>query len=751
MAKRKANKVKAVKVSSRKLKLKEENKIISELEAKVLDFDDSTLPEEPKFTDFPLSEPTLAGLQASHYSETTDIQRQSLIPALQGHDILGAARTGSGKTLAFLIPVLENLYRKKWNQLDGLGALIISPTRELAIQIFQVLRKIGREHNLSAGLVIGGKDVQTESERLSRLNIIIGTPGRILQHLDQTAGFDTANLQMLVLDEADRILDMGFKKSLDAIVESLNQERQTLLFSATQTKSVNDLARLSLSEPKYISVHEESTISTPKGLEQFYISIPLEQKLDTLWGFIKSHLKSKILVFFSSSKEVRFVYETFRRMQPGIPLLHLHGKQKQQARIDITQKFSSSQNSCLFATDIVARGIDFPFIDWVIQFDAPEDAATYIHRVGRSARFDKTGRALLFLTSKEEPGMVERLKSRKVPINKLVIKESKKKQVQQDLQALCFKEPEIKYLGQKAFVSYVRSIFLQKDKEIFNVEDLPLEEYAKSLGLPGAPKIKVNRSATDRSKELKNAPRALTKKDSDDEEGDEDKKKPRTKYDRMFERQNQNVLSEHYRNLTGNKNANEDEDGDFLSIKRSDHVIEDSEIPDLSEPTSKRQAKKALSKKASSKSKGNSTKLVFDDDGNAHPIYELEDEDNFHAQGSAEQQKEEFISREADLMKDLDKEDKEFAREKRLEKKRSRKEKERQTHSDDDDDEEVQVVLGGADSDDGESESDDEPTAKKPKWFQKDDKQEEDNGVLEVEEPETLEDLEALSRKLLGH
>jgi ATP-dependent RNA helicase DDX10/DBP4 len=734
-------------ISETKLKARKELAYIDDLQRQVADFELSN-GDYKKFSELPLSSATVQGLRSSHFVEMTDIQKQALVPALQGQDILGAARTGSGKTLAFLIPVLEQLYRRKWNQYDGLGALIISPTRELAIQIFQVLRKIGRSHTFSAGLVIGGKDVSTEAERLSKLNILIGTPGRILQHMDQTVGFDVSNLQMLVLDEADRILDMGFKRTLDAILDNLSGSRQTLLYSATQTKSVSDLARLSLSNPKYISVHEDK-MATPKGLEQFYVVCNLEEKLDTLYAFIKSHIKTKMLIFLSSSKQVRFAYETFRKMQPGIPLLHLHGKLKQQARIDVTSKFSNAQHSCLFATDIVARGIDFPAVDWVIQVDAPEDAATYIHRVGRSARFDKKGRALLFVTPFEEPGMIAALEAKKVPVSKLTIREAKKKSIQQDLQALCFKDPEIKYLGQKAFISYVRSIYVQKDKMIFKVDDLPLEKFAQSLGLPGAPKLKIH--GGDRSKEAKNAPRqllSLSKHDGDHET----EQKVRTKYDRMFERKNQNVLSEHYMSLTKQDNADDDDGDDFIQLKRQDHNIDDV-LPHLDVPTSKRAAKRALSKKQIIKEKSNPTKLVFDDQGNAHAIYELEDEEDFKKLGDATVQKHQFISKESAVMQERDEEDKALAKLKRQEKKRRRQEVERRG-KEEEDDEHVQVVLGEASDeeprieDDYESSEEEEPATKRNKWFHKEEHAV-GNGVLEVEEPRTLEELEALSSRLI--
>lgn len=299
--------------------------------------------------------------------------------------------------------MLEKLYHAQWTNYDGLGALIIAPTRELAMQIFDVLRKIGRYHDFSAGLVIGGKSLKEEAERIDRMNILVCTPGRMLQHLDQRFGFNVDDLQILVLDEADRIMDMGFQSAVDGLVEHLPKDRQTLLFSATQSKKVSDLARLSLKDPEYVAVHEAADTATPTALQQHYIVTPLPEKLDTLFGFIKESLKTKIIVFLSSGKQVRFVYETFRQLQPGIPLLHMHGRQKQAARMQVTQRFTSSKHACLFATDVVARGVDFPAVDWVVQLDCPEDVDTYIHRVGRTARYQSKGRAVLFFDLGVQP------------------------------------------------------------------------------------------------------------------------------------------------------------------------------------------------------------------------------------------------------------------------------------------------------------------------------------------------------------
>jgi ATP-dependent RNA helicase DDX10/DBP4 len=259
-------------------------------------------------------------------------------------------------------------------------------------------------------------------------------------------------LLFAVLDEADRILDLGFSKTLSALLQHLPKSRQTLLFSATQTDSVSDLARLSLQDPTFIGVgaQDESPLYTiPQSLEQHYLLCNLEEKLSILWGFIKTHLQCKILVFLSSCKQVRFVYESFCKMHPGTPLMHLHGKQKQTARLKMYNKFVSSKSSVLFATDVAARGLDFPSIDWVVQVDAPENAETYIHRVGRTARYESKGRGLLFLMPTEEKGMLAALERKEISIKQIKIRTSKATSIQSQLQNLAFQEPEIKYLAQR--------------------------------------------------------------------------------------------------------------------------------------------------------------------------------------------------------------------------------------------------------------------------------------------------------------
>ncbi|THH26515.1 hypothetical protein EUX98_g7671 [Antrodiella citrinella] len=701
-----------------KVKKGSENKDIENLKQAVEQYD--APPDVKLFTDLPMSHLTKRGLKKAAFVDMTEIQAHSLPVSLKGKDVLGAARTGSGKTLAFLIPVLEILYRQKWGPQDGLGALIISPTRELAVQIFEVLRSIGGYHSFSAGLVIGGKNLKDERDRLSRMNILVATPGRLLQHMDQTIGFECDNLQMLVLDEADRILDMGFHRTLTALLSHLPKSRQTLLFSATQTKSVVDLARLSLTDPVSIGVNEaEAEGSMPTTLEQHYVVCTLDKKLDILWSFIKSHLQNKTLVFMSSCKQVRFAFETFCKMHPGIPLLQLHGKQKQMTRLDTFKRFTTMKHAVLFATDIAARGLDFPAVDWVFQMDAPEDADTYIHRVGRTARYERAGKALLVLLPSEEEGMKQALVKKHIDVQKIKIKTSKTQSIENQLQNLAFQDPEIKYLGQRAFVSYLRSVHLHKDKAVFKLEELPVERFAESLGLPGAPKIKF--LSKEIAKKKKNAshlvaatlPEAAPEKpapassepeeeDSDldaaDEESSEDGSgdenddtkatvpsaqpvKVRTKYDRMFERKNQNILSEHYNKLIF-RDSDSDSEDEFITLKRADHELPEDDAHD-DEYNSKRQARMAMSKKALAKGGPRGTRLIFDDDGRAHEPYELKTkEEVFGGADKVSEARKQHAEEERAKLRDVDVLDKAQAKDKKQEKKRKRKDREREGDGD---------------------------------------------------------------------
>ena len=212
--------------------------------------------EEPKskFSELPLSHKILKGLSEAKYFKMTPIQRATLPHSLAKRDIMGASKTGSGKTLCFLIPTLENLYRDGWSKGQGLGALIILPTRELAIQTFEVINKIGKYFNFSVGMVIGGNKYDTEQKAINQMNILIGTPGRLLQHMSETPMFNADNLQILIIDEADRVLDEGFEEDINELLTYLPKNRQTLLFSATLTKNLKRLIKINMNQPEYINL-----------------------------------------------------------------------------------------------------------------------------------------------------------------------------------------------------------------------------------------------------------------------------------------------------------------------------------------------------------------------------------------------------------------------------------------------------------------------------------------------------------------
>ncbi|KAG5874569.1 hypothetical protein JTB14_019571 [Gonioctena quinquepunctata] len=620
------NKIKKkVKVFTKKKKPKDsEIQLIEKLQARYEAIDPSKI---TKFGEFPLSAKTLKGLRECGYHKPTDIQKQTIGLALQGKDILGAAQTGSGKTLAFLIPLLEKLFVKQWTKLDGIGALVITPTRELAYQIFETLRKVGEHHDFSAGLIIGGKDLKFERNRMDQCNIIICTPGRLLQHMDENPLFDCVNMQILVLDEADRCLDMGFEQTMNAIIANLPPKRQTLLFSATQTKSIKDLARLSLKDPSYVSVHENSESSTPKELSQSYVVCELQDKVAILWSFIKNHPNKKIIVFFSSCKQVKYTYEIFCKLRPGTSLMALYGTLHQLRRMEVYENFCRKQSAVLFATDLASRGLDFPEVHWVVQVDCPEDPATYIHRVGRTARYHRGGESLLMLLSSELK-MVDKLAERKIPVQKIEINPMKLNNPVRKMEAFLAKDPTLKDTAQRAFVSYAKAVFLMKDKEVFDVQSLDTDSFSKSLGLAIPPRIRflqrMNARTDNRSKNNQtNTGKGSKKYFNTESDEEDDKVKLKNESEDSGVSEDDFSQSKSHMNLTQPDLSDESDNDDILKVKRRDHDIElptEKEIADLDlgrnkgkKPITKAAAAKKILKKKIVPNK----KIVFDEEGDA--------------------------------------------------------------------------------------------------------------------------------------
>ncbi|XP_014086731.2 probable ATP-dependent RNA helicase pitchoune [Bactrocera oleae] len=429
-----------------------------------------------------VSEPTLKAIEEMGFTDMTEIQAKSLPPLLQGRDLVGAAKTGSGKTLAFLIPAVELIYKLRFMPRNGTGVIIISPTRELSMQTFGVLKELMAHHNHTYGLVMGGSNRQVESEKLGKgINILVATPGRLLDHLQNSPDFLYKNLQCLILDEVDRILEIGFEEELKQIVKLLPKRRQTMLFSATQTEKIDALSKLALKkEPFYVGVDDHEDVATVSGLEQGYIVCPSDKRLLVLFTFLKKNRRKKVMVFFSSCMAVKYHHELFNYID--LPVTCIHGKQKQTKRTTTFFQFCNASEGILLCTDVAARGLDIPQVDWIVQYDPPDDPKEYIHRVGRTARgTGSSGHALLLLRP-EELGFLRYLKAAKVPLNEFEFSWAKIADIQLQLEKLISKNYFLNQSAKEAFKAYVRAYDSHQLKTIFEINTLDLQAVAKSFG-----------------------------------------------------------------------------------------------------------------------------------------------------------------------------------------------------------------------------------------------------------------------------
>ncbi|CAN1856571.1 DEAD-box ATP-dependent RNA helicase 51 [Linum perenne] len=454
------------------------------------------------FDSLGLSGPTSKAIQAMGFQYLTQIQARAIPPLLIGKDVLGAARTGSGKTLAFLIPAVELLYNIHFAPRNGTGVVVICPTRELAIQTHKVAEDLLKCHSQTLGLVIGGAARRGEAERIVKgVNLLVATPGRLLDHLQNTKGFVFKNLKCLIIDEADRILEANFEEEMKQIIKILPkfsdkllidlQTRQTALFSATQTKSVEDLAQMSFqTPPMYIDVDYGRNKVTNEGLEQGYTVVPSDKRFLLLYSFLKRNLSKKVMVFFSSCNSVKFHSELLGYIQ--LPCFDIHGKHKQQKRTSTFFDFCKAEKGILLCTDVAARGLDIPAVDWIVQFDPPDDPKEYIHRVGRTARGEGAkGNALLFLIP-EELLFLQYLKKAKVPVKEYEFDEKKLANVQPHLEKLVANNYYLNQSAKDAYRSYILAYNSHSMKDIFNVHKLDLQAVAASFCFSGPPKVILN-------------------------------------------------------------------------------------------------------------------------------------------------------------------------------------------------------------------------------------------------------------------
>ncbi|KAI8913244.1 P-loop containing nucleoside triphosphate hydrolase protein [Gorgonomyces haynaldii] len=325
------------------------------------------------------------------YKAPTEIQAQAIPVALQGKDIIGLAQTGSGKTAAFALPIIQSLFDNP----QPLFCCVMAPTRELAVQIAEQFEALGSAIGVRSCVIVGGMDMMSQQIALSKKpHIIVCTPGRLVDHLENTKGFNLKQLKYLVMDEADRLLDLDFGAEIEKVLKVIPRERNTFLFSATMTSKVEKLQRASLVNPVKVEVSQKySTVDT---LLQHYLFFPYKHKETYLVYLMNEMAGNTVIVFTLTVASTQKLTIMLRNL--GFEAVCLHGQMSQPKRLGALQKFKSGQRSILICTDVASRGLDIPSVDVVINYDVPQSSKDYIHRVGRTARAGRAGKSITLVT-----------------------------------------------------------------------------------------------------------------------------------------------------------------------------------------------------------------------------------------------------------------------------------------------------------------------------------------------------------------
>ncbi|KAJ3313480.1 ribosomal RNA processing protein [Boothiomyces sp. JEL0838] len=328
------------------------------------------------------------------YKNPTSIQVASIPVALEGRDIIGLAQTGSGKTASFALPILQKLFQNP----QPLFACVMAPTRELAVQISEQFEALGSNIGVKCAVIVGGMDMMSQSIALSKKpHIIVCTPGRLVDHLENTKGFNLKNLKYLVMDEADRLLDLDFGVEIEKVLKVIPRERNTFLFSATMTTKVEKLQRASLVNPAKVEVAQK--YSTVDSLLQYYLFFPFKHKECYLTYLLNEMAGNTCIVFTLTVASTQKLSLMLRNL--GFEAVCLHGQMTQPKRLGALAKFKSGARNILIATDVASRGLDIPEVDVVINYDVPQSSKDYIHRVGRTARAGKSGKSITLVTQIE--------------------------------------------------------------------------------------------------------------------------------------------------------------------------------------------------------------------------------------------------------------------------------------------------------------------------------------------------------------
>ncbi len=366
----------------------------------------------PDFSFFGFDEKVMLGLEAMRFEKPTDIQSQVIPEVMKGSDVIGCAQTGTGKTAAFLLPVIDHIIKKP--ETEKTCALIVVPTRELAVQIAQQLEGFSYFAPLSSIAIYGGGtgEVYANEKRAltSGVDVVVCTPGRMISHLN--LGYvDFSRLEFLILDEADRMLDMGFFDDIMKIISFLPKKRQSLLFSATMPPKIRELSRKILDKPAEINI---GLATPPEKIHQEAYVVYETQKIELLPMLIADRTMKSILIFGATKTGVKQISRQLKKENHDVDEIHSDLEQKE--REAVMNRFKSRQTRILVATDIVSRGIDIDDIDLVINYDVPNDAEDYVHRIGRTARAENLGKActLIGLKEQEKFAGIEKLLKREI-------------------------------------------------------------------------------------------------------------------------------------------------------------------------------------------------------------------------------------------------------------------------------------------------------------------------------------------------
>ena len=351
------------------------------------------------FTSLGLSKSLLNVLEKQNFTQAYPIQEQAIPVILNKKDVLGIAKTGSGKTASYVLPILENIRGKVVNDGREINVLVLVPTRELAAQVHQVFDDFASElkEPIKTKAVFGGVSINPQMKSLHGVNVLVATPGRLLELIEKKA-VSLSKVRTLVLDEADKMLNLGFKDEMNDIFDLLPRKRQNLLFSATLNKGVSFVNKLILDNPVVIKIEDED--NSIDQIIQVGYSISEEQKGPLLRYLIKTQKMNQVLVFVSSIYKADTVVDKLKKN--GVHALAIHGKKSQGARTEALKMFKAGKLPVLVSTDLLARGIDIEFLPYVINYELPRSPKDYIHRIGRTGRAEASGEAISFVSPEDK-------------------------------------------------------------------------------------------------------------------------------------------------------------------------------------------------------------------------------------------------------------------------------------------------------------------------------------------------------------